>query len=64
MDRYFRRCQSVKTINELHLIGITSMFIASKFEDIHPLRMLTVFEKIAHKKMSERDLTNCEHRVT
>ena len=33
------------------MIGITSMFIASKFEDIHPLRMLTVFEKIAHKKV-------------
>jgi hypothetical protein len=27
------------------------MFIASKFEDIFPLKMKTVFEKIAHKKI-------------
>ena len=27
------------------------MFIASKFEDIYPLKMKTVFEKIAHKKL-------------
>ena len=52
MDRYFRRCANIKTINDLHLIGITSMFLASKFEDIQPLRMLTIFEKIAHKKVS------------
>jgi hypothetical protein len=27
------------------------MFIASKFEDIFPLKMKTVYEKIAHKKI-------------
>jgi hypothetical protein len=27
------------------------MFIASKFEAIYPLKMKTVFEKIAHKKI-------------
>jgi len=27
------------------------MFIASKFEDIYPLKMKTVYEKIAHKKL-------------
>lgn len=27
------------------------MFIASKFEDIYPLKMKTVHEKIAHKKL-------------
>jgi hypothetical protein len=28
------------------------MFIASKYEDIQPLKMKMVFEKIAHKKLS------------
>lgn len=28
------------------------MFIASKYEDIYPLKMKMVFEKIAHKKLS------------
>lgn len=27
------------------------MFIASKYEDIHPLKMKMVYEKIAHKKL-------------
>ena len=27
------------------------MFIASKFEDIYPLKMKTVHEKIAHQKI-------------
>jgi hypothetical protein len=40
------------------------MMIASKMEEVYPLKLQTVYEKIAHKKMSERDLTNCEHRVT
>jgi len=32
-------------------MGVTTMFIASKYEDIHPLKMKMVFEKIAHKKL-------------
>jgi cyclin B len=32
-------------------MGVTTMFIASKFEDIYPLKMKMVYEKIAHKKL-------------
>jgi cyclin B/cyclin A len=32
-------------------MGVTTMFIASKYEDIQPLKMKMVFEKIAHKKL-------------
>ncbi len=28
------------------------MFLASKYEDIYPLKMKMVYEKIAHKKIS------------
>ena len=28
------------------------MFVASKYEDIYPLKMKMVYEKIAHKKLS------------
>lgn len=51
LDRYFKNCQTRKEVSDLHIIGVTSMFIASKFEDIYPLKMKTVFEKIAHKKL-------------
>lgn len=36
------------------------MFIASKYEDVYPLLMKTVFNKIGHKKISEEDIRNKE----
>jgi hypothetical protein len=51
MDRYFKNCPGIKEVNDLHITGVTSMFLASKFEDIFPLKMKTVHEKIAHKKI-------------
>jgi hypothetical protein len=36
------------------------MFIASKFEDIYPLKMKTVFEKIAHKKIDIQKIKELE----
>lgn len=51
MDRFFKNCSSRKEVADLHVIGVTSMFIASKFEDIYPLKMKTVYEKIAHRKL-------------
>ena len=51
MDRYFKNCPGPKAGGDLHVIGVTTMFLASKFEDIYPLKMKTVYEKIAHKKL-------------
>lgn len=50
-DRFFKFCEESKEVSDLHVVGVTSMFIASKFEDIYPLKMKTVYEKIAHKKL-------------
>ena len=36
------------------------MFISSKYEDIYPLKMKMVFEKIAHKKLSVEKLKALE----
>jgi len=51
MDRYLKHCPHPQKISSLHILGVTSMFIASKFEDINPLRMKTVDEKISQKKI-------------
>ena len=51
------------TIQDLHINGITAMFIASKFEDIHPLKMKTVHEKIAHKKLSVDEIKGVEMKI-
>lgn len=38
-------------MSDLHILGVTAMFISSKYEDIYPLKMKMVHEKIAHKKL-------------
>ena len=52
MDRFLKNNKVPQEISDLHLIGVTAMFIASKSEDIHPLKMKQVYEKIAHKKLA------------
>lgn len=47
----------------MHGVGVTAMFIASKYEDIYPLKMKTVFEKIAHKKISINDIKLMELEI-
>ena len=39
------------------------MFVASKYEDIYPLKMKMVFEKIAHKKLSIEKIKSLEMDV-
>lgn len=51
MDRYFKGKSEVREVSDLHIIGVTCMFIGSKYEDIFPLKMKMVYEKIAHKKL-------------
>ena len=41
-------------------MGVTTMFIASKYEDIYPLKMKMVYEKIAHKKLPIEKIKNLE----
>lgn len=55
MDRYFSALTNENIsleLHELHITGIVCMFMASKYEDIYPLLMKTVFNKIGHKKIS------------
>ena len=37
LDRFFKNKLDPKEISDLHIIGVTSMFIASKYEDIYPV---------------------------
>jgi len=36
------------------------MLIASKMEEVYPLKMKTVYEKIGHKKLPMKDLVETE----
>ena len=54
MDRYFEKSKRVLKVDELHNIGVTCMFIASKYEDITPLFMQTIIDKVTHGKMTKK----------
>ena len=56
LDRYFKQCQEVIPVKDLHLSGVVAMFLASKYEDIVPLTLKTVQEKIGHAKFSDDDI--------
>ena len=51
MDRYFDSLSKqgiALELHELHTTGVVCMFMASKYEDVYPLLMKTVFNKIGH----------------
>jgi hypothetical protein len=50
----------VLTNKDVHSIGVTSMYLASKYEDIFPLHSKIVSEKIAHKAISAKDILRRE----
>jgi cyclin A len=52
MDRYFKNTDSLLKSSDLHLVGVATMFIASKYEDVIPLLMRTVINKIGHNKFT------------
>jgi hypothetical protein len=60
LDRYFKGKQETREVSDLHIIGVTTMFIASKYEDIYPLKMKMVYEKIAHKKLPIEKIKSLE----
>lgn len=60
MDRYFKNKPEIREISDLHIIGVTCMFVASKYEDIYPLKMKMVYEKIAHQKLAIEDIKSLE----
>ena len=46
----------VLTNKDVHCIGVTAMYLASKYEDIYPLHSKIVSEKIAHKAISAKEI--------
>lgn len=63
MDRYFQAEQESLSPSKLHIIGVQSMLIASKMEEVYPLKIKTVYEKIAHKKLPLAELVQTEERI-
>jgi hypothetical protein len=50
-------------VGDLHLAGVTSMFIACKYEEIYPMKLQVVHEKIAHKKLTADQIKRKESDI-
>jgi hypothetical protein len=63
MDRFFMASASSVPVSQLHIIGVTAMYIASKMDEIYPLKIKTIYEKIVHKKISKEALIEMERKM-
>jgi len=63
MDLFLQKTNTVHDVTDLHLVGVTCMFMASKYEEIYPLRLKVVYEKIAHKKLHPEHLKRKEMEI-
>ena len=60
MDGYLSRTNKRMDVRQIHLIGVTSMLLASKQEEIIPFKVSTVVEKMTHGKIIARDIVLME----
>jgi len=63
MDNYFRCCTENLKPEDLHIIGVCCMFIASKYYDIFPIKLASASEKISHGKISKEQIKAYEEKI-
>jgi hypothetical protein len=63
MDKFISKSLGTVNNNDVHLIGITCLYISSKLEDIIPLRMSHIKSKIGHNKFTEKEIKKCEKLI-
>lgn len=63
MDLYFKRNNATLPLSQLHITGATSMFLASKFEDVAPMHMQTFQEDVVKKLFSTAKLKQAEFKM-
>ncbi|CAD8202603.1 unnamed protein product [Paramecium pentaurelia] len=59
MDVFLKNSQNY-TDQDLYLIGVTCIFIASKIEDINCLKIKTITENLSHNKFSQYQIKQME----
>ena len=63
MDNYLQKAQKKFNENDIHLIGMVSMYMASKMEDIIPLHMVHIKTKIGHDKFTKSEIIMMERDI-
>lgn len=63
MDKYLTLTNTSFEIKDIHLIGVSSMLLASKMEEIIPFKVATVIDKMTHGKMKAKEIVKCEEDI-
>jgi hypothetical protein len=63
MDAYLKSSPARLQVKDLHLVGVTSMFAAAKYEEIHPLKLSVVYDKISRKKFKKSEILDKETEI-
>eukprot|EP00831_Metopus_contortus_P011742 TRINITY_DN14692_c0_g1_i3.p1 TRINITY_DN14692_c0_g1~~TRINITY_DN14692_c0_g1_i3.p1 ORF type:complete len:201 (-),score=30.83 TRINITY_DN14692_c0_g1_i3:62-664(-) len=63
MDSFSKKCCHTLHPEDLHILGVTAMFIASKYTDYLPIMMITVEKKIAQGAFFTKDIKKQEKKI-
>lgn len=66
LDRYFQEktyCNKPVGLEQLHILGLVSMHLSSKLEDIYPIRMTQIVRDAGHNKYQVSDILNTEQDI-
>lgn len=64
LDAFLYKYNNEVLVNDnIHLIGVCCLFIASKHEDITPLFMQDLKQKICHNRFSEKEIKEMERLI-
>jgi hypothetical protein len=63
MNIYFARTSKNLEMADLHLIGATCMFMATKAEEIYPIKLSALYDKICRKKFAKEQILGMEEEI-
>ena len=63
MDIFFEKTKAIIRNEDIHLIGMASMFISCKFQEIYPLSLKNFVHKVGHDTFSQKDVKKKECEI-
>lgn len=63
MDEFLTKTTNLYSSNDIHLIGISSIFVGSKIAEIVPFKIGTIVEKMGHGKIRKEKILEMENLI-